>query len=80
MVCDEELRTSAIKVFEPDTVQEMLPQTFQEELRRKHIVVIAHKLTGILCDRRGLTSLNSLKEIVDIEGSSLLVCMMGTIC
>lgn len=59
---------SAIKGIDFETSHQMSPQSFQEELRSKHIVIADYILPHISCDRRGLTSLNSLKEVVNIEG------------
>jgi hypothetical protein len=57
----------AIKAITLETVRDMSPQSFQIELRSKHIVIPDYNLSPISCDRRGIMSLNSLKDVVDIE-------------
>ena len=69
MLCAEYEQTSAIKAIGYETVQQMSPQSFQEELRSKHIIIADNNLARVSCDRRGLMSLNSLKEFVNIEGT-----------
>jgi hypothetical protein len=69
MICAEYDQISAIKAFSYETIQQMSPQTFQGELRSKHIIIANYNLPPVSCDRRGLTTLNSLKEIVDVEGT-----------
>ena len=46
----------------------MSPRSFQEVLRSKHIIIADYNLPRVSCDRHGLLSLNSLKEVVNIEG------------
>lgn len=62
-------QASAIKSISREDAQQMSPQLFQETLRKKHILVADHNLPPIPCDRRGLASLNSMKELVNIEGT-----------
>lgn len=64
----ENSKNSAIAVMNKREVQTMDHRTFQEKLRSHHIVVIDVDLSPISCDRRGLGSLNGLKEMVDMEG------------
>jgi hypothetical protein len=68
MRCTESL-TSAIEAFDYETVLQMSPQSFQKKLRSKHIIIADYNLPRISCDRRGLMSLNSLKEFVNIEST-----------
>jgi hypothetical protein len=68
MICAEHVQTSAIKAIGNEMIQQMSPQSFQGELRSKHIVIPDINLPPIPCDRRGLMTLNSLKELVEIEG------------
>ena len=50
----------------------MSPRDFQKMLRFQHIVIADYNLPVISCDHRGSMTLNSLKEIVNPEGMSLL--------
>jgi hypothetical protein len=70
MICAEYDQSSAIKAICYEAIQQMSPQTFQGELRSKHIIIPDCNLPPVSCDRHGLTTLNSLKEYVDIEGTS----------
>ena len=72
MLCAENEKPSAVKAIGYETVQQMSPQSFQKELRSKHIIIADINLPPISCDRPGLMTLNSLKEIVNIEGALLL--------
>ena len=69
MLCMENEHPSAIKVIGYETVQQMSPQSFQEGLRSKHIIIANNNLPPISCNRHGLMTLNSLKEYADIEGA-----------
>ena len=69
MLCTENEQSSAIKVIGYETIQQKSPQSFQDELRSKHIVIADNNLAPISCNRHGLMTLNSLKESVDIEGT-----------
>jgi hypothetical protein len=71
MLCAENEQPSAIEAIDYETVQEMSPQFFQGKLRSKHIIIADNKLPLVSCDRRGLLTLNSLKEFVKIEGALL---------
>jgi hypothetical protein len=62
---------SAMKSITFAAVQDMTPCVFQEILRSKHIIVSDYNLPSITCDRRGLTSLNSVKEVVNMEGMAI---------
>lgn len=73
MLSTDRNRTSAISGIAYETVQQMSPQSFQEKLRSRHIVIIDNNISHISCDRRGLISLNSLKEVVNIEG--IFICL-----
>jgi hypothetical protein len=73
MRCAEYDQTPAIKAISYETVQQMSPQIFQAHLRSKHIVIVDYNPPSVSCDRRGLTTLNSLKEFVTIEGTSLFL-------
>ena len=68
MLCSEYDQSSAIKEIDYAKVQQMTPQSFQEQLRSKHIIIADYNLPSISCDRRGLMTLNSLKALVNIEG------------
>lgn len=68
MLCAED-KNSAIDEIDYEVVQQMSPQSFQKKLRSKHIFVTDNNLSFVPCDRRGLMTLNSLKEIVNIEGA-----------
>ena len=59
---------TGMKTIDYETVQQMSPQSFQKILRTKHIIISGYNLPCVSCDRGGLTSLNSLKESVNIEG------------
>jgi hypothetical protein len=72
ILCAENERPPTVKAIRYETIQQMSPQSFQEELRSKHIIIAENNLPSISCDRRGLMTLNSLKEIVNIEGALLL--------
>ena len=67
-LCMENVLTSAIKSISRELAQQMSPRSFQEVLRSKHIIISDFNLPYISFDRRGLMSLNSLKEHVNIEG------------
>ena len=67
-LCTEYSPTSAITSLTCKSAQEMSPNLFQKLLRSKHIIIPDYNLPEISCDRRGLMSLNSLKEHVNIEG------------
>jgi hypothetical protein len=69
MHCEESERSSAIKAIGSDVVQQMLPQAFHTELRSMHIVIADNNHSHIECNRHGLMALNSLKELVNIEGA-----------
>jgi hypothetical protein len=71
MLCAENEQPSAIEAISYETVQEMSPQFFQRKLRSKYIIIADNKLPLVSCDRRGLLTLNSLKEFVKIEGALL---------
>ena len=62
--------TPSIKAITFEAVQKMMPQSFQEQLRSKHIIIPDYNLPRVSCDRRGLMSINSLKDVVKIEGMS----------
>jgi hypothetical protein len=66
---EESVSTSKIRSITRSDVQEMSPRSFQKILRSKHIVIADYNLPYISCDRKGLTSINSLKELVNIEGN-----------
>lgn len=68
----ENHQKSGIKAMDRTVSQQMSPSDFQIMLRSKHVIIIDHNLPVVSCDRRGLTTLNSLKEIVDLEGMSQL--------
>jgi hypothetical protein len=70
MHCDDREETLAIKAIGNELVQRMSPQSFQQELRKKHIIIADNGQPSISCDRAGLMTLNSLKELVKIEGKS----------
>ena len=59
---------SAFKVLVYQQAQEMSPQNFQKILRTHHIILDGTVLVDIPCNRRGLLTLNGLKEIVNMEG------------
>jgi ribosomal protein S26 len=61
-------RPTALKAINYEAIQVMVPRSFQQELRSKHIIIADFNLPRISCDRQGLMSLNSLKEVVNIEG------------
>jgi hypothetical protein len=61
--------TSAIKLVSRESAQQMSPHSFQKMLRSKQIVIADYNLPYVSCDRHGLMSLNSFKEIVNIEGA-----------
>lgn len=61
--------TIAIQSIDLEHVQQMSIQFFQQTLRSRHVIISDYNLPGIPCDRRGLTALNSLKELVNIEGN-----------
>ena len=69
MLCTENEQSSAIKAIGYETIQQMSPQSFQEGLHSKHIIIVDNNLPPISCNRYGLMTLNSLKEYVDIEGA-----------
>ena len=71
ILCAENERPPTVKAIRYETIQQMSPQSFQE-LRFKHIIIAENNLPPISCDRRGLMTLNSLKEIVNIKGALLL--------
>jgi hypothetical protein len=66
---EEYVSTSKIISTTRNDAQEMSPHSFQKMLRSKHIVIADYNLPYISCDRKGLTSINSLKELVNIEGN-----------
>jgi hypothetical protein len=68
-LCAENVSTSRIKPITRSVIQEMTPCSFQKMLRSNHIVITDYNLPYISCDRNGLMSINSLKELVDIEGN-----------
>jgi hypothetical protein len=72
MHCVEDEQPSAIKAISYELFQGISPQAFQEELRRDHRIIADNNLPLVTCDRRGLMTLNSLKEFVIIEGAPLL--------
>lgn len=51
-------------------MQELTTESFQILLRSSHIIITDMGLSEIPCNRMGLMTLNSLKEIVDIEGKT----------
>ena len=61
-------QSKAIKVMDCNTIREMSPRSFQQQLRSQHIIIADCNLPHISCDRHGLTSLNGLKEVVNVEG------------
>lgn len=64
----ENSKFSDIAVMRMDQVQKMGPCTFQEKLRCHHILVTDNGLPLVPCNRNGLSTLNGLKEMVDMEG------------
>jgi hypothetical protein len=66
---EEYVSTSKIKSITRNIAQEMSPRSFQEMLRTNHVVIADYNLPYISCDRKGLTSINGLKERVNIEGN-----------
>ena len=63
---------SMMRAINYQTVRQLSPRSFQEILRSKHIVIVDYNLSHVGCDRPGIMSLNSLKEIVNIEGMNFL--------
>lgn len=66
----EDEKRSAFIVMTDEQDRQMSIQQYQEDLRSNHIVVTGTRLVGIPCKSHGLTSLNSVKEIVNMEGMS----------
>lgn len=60
---------SAIKLVSREFAQQMSPHSFQEMLHSKQIVIANYNLPYVSCDRHGLMSLNSFKEVVNIKGA-----------
>jgi hypothetical protein len=60
--------TSALTILTNEIAHQMTSRQFQELLRANHIVITNAHLIEIPCNRRGLTMLNGLKEIVSMEG------------
>ena len=58
----------AIAILFNETTQTMTPQDFQSVLQTWHIIIPDFNLPSICCNHNGLMTLNSLKEIADIEG------------
>lgn len=50
----------------------MLPCDFQEILHSKHIIITNWNLQFVSCDCRGLMALNSMKELIVLEGILLV--------
>jgi hypothetical protein len=73
MLCTESDQISAIKAIGYEMVQQLSPQAFLNELRFKHIIIADYNLPHISFDRQGFMSLNSLKEFVNIESTSLFL-------
>jgi hypothetical protein len=74
-LCPEYVSTSKIKSITRSVAQEMSPRSFQKMLRSNHIIITDYNLPSISCDRKGLTSINGLKELVNIEGSSYFILL-----
>jgi hypothetical protein len=66
-----------------NVADEMTPFAFQDLLNNRHIIISDLNLQKISCNRRGLLTLNSLKEIVNIEGTISLylyiICYLNQI-
>jgi len=65
--------TMVIQSITREQAQQMSIYSFQTLLRSKHVIIPDCDLPIIPCDRRGLTSLNGLKELVNIEGDLILI-------
>lgn len=70
-------------VITNERTQKLEPRIFQEFLRVRHIIIVDVDLPHIPCNRRGLLTLNGLKEIVKTEGikvsliyQSILICFL----
>jgi hypothetical protein len=48
-------------------MEQMSPNSFQNVLRSRHIIIENTGLANVPCNRRGLMSLNGLKEVVKKE-------------
>lgn len=59
---------SGITTITKEKVGVLDPRIFQEFLRARHIIIVDIDLPLIPCNRRGLLTLNGLKEIVKMEG------------
>jgi hypothetical protein len=66
----ENPQKSGIKAIDCTVSHQMSPCDFQEMLHSTHVIIVDYNLPVVSCDRRGLTTLNSLKEVVDLEGIS----------
>jgi hypothetical protein len=60
--------SSCFSTIDNKAALEHTASTFQELLREHHIVIVNTNLSIILPDRRGLLSLNGIKEYANIEG------------
>ena len=47
MLCSEYNRSSAIKEIDYEMVQQMMPQSFQEQLHSKHIIIADYNLLDL---------------------------------
>jgi len=64
---------SVIAIKDDNTIKTMSPHIFQEILHEHHILIPNYNLANIACDRYGLSSLNSLKEVCIMEGISIFI-------
>jgi len=53
-------------------IDQATPSSFQAVLRDKHIIIPDFNLPKIACDRQGITSLNGLREVVEVEGKLIV--------
>lgn len=67
----EDVCESNFTILTAEGLEEISTQMFQNELGLHHIIIQGSNLVEIPCNYRGLTSLNSLKEIVNMEGKFL---------
>ena len=60
--------SSVFAILNNAKISQATPSLFQAILRDKHVIIPDFNLPKIACDHQGITSLNGLKEVVEVEG------------
>jgi hypothetical protein len=66
-------KSSVFAILNKEDMDRAIP-SFQVVLWDRHIIIPDFNSPNISCDRQGVTSLNGLKELVQVEGKLIFFC------